>query len=633
MMMQQNTISVFLSYALEDEPLWKELEAHLSLLQHQGLLSIWHNRQIQPGANWADVIDEQLEKASIILLLISAHFLASDYCYGFEMHQALQRHKIRQTRVIPIIVRPCDWSSAPFRHFQVLPTNARPITKWLDRDEAWTNVATGIRHTIENPLQSIDFPRTILPTTWNIPSIWNIPYRRNLFFVGREDQLRQLRTRLQENQMMALTQPLAINGLGGIGKTQLAIEYAYLYREDYQIVLWTRAETHEDLVPGYITIARLLNIFEQDAPDRNMTVQAVVQWLATHTGWLLILDNADDLSLISSFVPTSFEGHILLTTRAQAMGRLAGYIEVGSMLQDDGALFLLRRASLLTPNTSLEHAKDTDIAMAKTICEELGGLPLAIDQAGAYIEETQCGLSGYQQLYRTRRSLLLKHRGGLVADHPESVATTWSLAFEKVEQANPTATEILQLCAFLDPDAIPEEIFVKGLSESSILPKPVVADEFELNTVIRELLKFSLIRRDPVQKLLTIHRLVQAVLRDRMDKSTQRQWAERAMQTVYANKAVWIQKQHGLAQIQACAALIKEYEFASLETELSLALLSLEMYTYAHSNRERNSLILNLVILKGYSHAEAAIAAGCSAPVVGYIVREAQRFARSAMGK
>ena len=100
--------------------------------------------------------------------------------------------------------------------------------------------------------------------------------------------------------------------------------------------------------------------------------------------------------------------------------------------------------------------------MALQISEELGGLPLALDQAGAYIEETSCSLSDYLSLYRTRRAEVLKERGGLTGDHPDSVATTWSLSFQRVEEKNAAAADLLRLCAFLAPDAIPEEIITAG---------------------------------------------------------------------------------------------------------------------------------------------------------------------------
>jgi hypothetical protein len=205
------------------------------------------------------------------------------------------------------------------------------------------------------------------------------------------------------------------------GKTQLAVEYAYRHRQDYQAVFWTRADTADALIEGYGAIARLLQLPEQEEQDQSRVVKAVQEWLRTQTGWLLILDN---VTLARTYLPTSFNGHILLTTRAQSMGRLAARIEVHTLDQDAGALLLLRRAGRVAVGASLEIALPSDLALARAITEEVGGLPLALDQAGAYIEETGCSLHEYQQRYQTRAADLLRHRGGVVEDHPESVATT-----------------------------------------------------------------------------------------------------------------------------------------------------------------------------------------------------------------
>jgi TIR domain len=144
-----NPVEVFYSYAHEDASLRDTLEKHLSLLSRQGLIKEWHDRRIVPGTNWAQAIDEHMERASVILLLISADFLASDYCFGIEMKRALQRHQANEARVIPILLRPVDWNSAPFAHLQALPTGAKPITTWRNWDEAFADVAASIRKVIE----------------------------------------------------------------------------------------------------------------------------------------------------------------------------------------------------------------------------------------------------------------------------------------------------------------------------------------------------------------------------------------------------------------------------------------------------------------------------------------------------
>src|SRR2546428_12307379 len=142
-------LTLFYSYAHEDELLRNQLEKHLSLLRRQGLISEWYDRQILAGDEWAHDIDEHLETASIILLLISADFLASNYCYDIEMQRALERHQANQAYVIPVLVRPVDWQNAPFAHLQALPTNAKAIATWKNRDAAFADVAAGLRRAIE----------------------------------------------------------------------------------------------------------------------------------------------------------------------------------------------------------------------------------------------------------------------------------------------------------------------------------------------------------------------------------------------------------------------------------------------------------------------------------------------------
>src|SRR5450755_735015 len=570
MMSKPESVSMFISYAHKDEPLRKQLETHLSLLQRQGLISTWQDRRIMAGTDWAEAIDEHLNSASIILLLVSANFLASNYYYGVEMQRALDRDKAGQARVIPIIVRPCDRKGAPFAHLQALPTDAKAITTWNNRDEAWTEVATGIRQVIEElPPLSVKTPSAALPP------VWNVPYPQNVLFTGREQLLMQLTTTLHAGQPTALSQPQAISGLGGIGKTQLALEYAYRSRGDYQAVLWTQADTRENLTSSYLTIATLLNLPEKGEQESTRVIVAVKNWLQRSTDWLLILDNADELALARDFLPPSFGGHVLLTTRAQAMGRFARCLEVDILSTELAALFLLRRAGLLPVEATLEQAPEHNRSVARAICEEVGGLPLALDQAGAYIEETGCSLTEYQRLYqRHRADLLVERRGQLVDDHPLPVATTWSLSFAQVEQKSPAAADLLRLCAFLAPDAIPEEIITEGAEHLGPNLAPVGADTYLLHQAVEALRAYSLLSRDPQTHTLSVHRLVQAVLKDQMNEKTQQQWAERAVSTIDAARpavehGTWPQWERLLAHALACCELIEHQRIHAAEaTEL-----------------------------------------------------------------
>src|SRR5207248_2086198 len=156
---------------------------------------------------------------------------------------------------------------------------------------------------------------------------------------------------------------------------------------------------------------------EKQERDQSRVVAAVKRWLTQNAGWLLILDNADDLLPARDFIPSASRGHILLTTRTHTMGGFARKVEIKKMTLEEGTIFLLRRAGRLAPDASLEGAMPADRTKAQEIVRLMDGLPLALDQAGAYIEETQCGLAGYLALYQTQRAQLLKERGGLLIDH------------------------------------------------------------------------------------------------------------------------------------------------------------------------------------------------------------------------
>ena len=146
--MAQQALNVFISYACEDGPYCEELEQHLALLKRDEEIQTWHNRAIAAGVEWRGQIDQRLEAADLIILLVSAAFIASDYVWDEEAKRALERHDRGEARVVPILIRPCDWATAPFARLQALPKDLRPVTSWRNSDEAWVNVAQGLRTSI-----------------------------------------------------------------------------------------------------------------------------------------------------------------------------------------------------------------------------------------------------------------------------------------------------------------------------------------------------------------------------------------------------------------------------------------------------------------------------------------------------
>ena len=413
-------------------------------------------------------------------------------------------------------------------------------------------------------------------TTQTHPSetIRNVP-PRNPFFTGREQLLEDLHHHLGQATTTALTQPPAITGLGGIGKTQVAIEYAHRYHDEYRYVLWVNAASLETLIEGFVSIARLVGLPGKDEPDQRIIVEATKHWLATHERWLLILDNADDLEMASKYLPTTGKGHLLLTTRAGATGSFAQNFPVEKMSEGEGIFFLLRRAKILTTaDASLTQVSQTDQSLARAIVQELDGFPLALDQAGAYLEETPSTLDSYLKSYRRRHLELLGERGLDRYQHVP-VAATWSLNFEEVERLDPSATELLHFLAFLAPDTIPEDLIVAGASELGPQLEALATDETRLDRPLRTLSRFSLVQRNLDQHLLVIHRLVQAILKARMNDETQRLWAERTVRAVNrvfpevdVNKVdvtTWHRCEQYLPHAQNCKNLIDHHKFVFLE--------------------------------------------------------------------
>ncbi len=234
-------------------------------MKQQGLIEDWNDCDISPGSDWERVIDVQLHSSHIILLLVSADFLRSEYSGGGEMKKAMKRHHAGEAYIIPIILRPVDWEGLLFGKLQPLPLGAKAVTLWQNRDDAFLNIARGIKKVVnelttkflvESPTsvdtQGIDLHK--------LPLVWSVPYRRNPFFTAREDILSNLH-RLFEEQGSVEVHAQAISGLGGVGKSQVATEYCYRHALDYNALLWVKADLYENITADFVQIAKsVLNI-------------------------------------------------------------------------------------------------------------------------------------------------------------------------------------------------------------------------------------------------------------------------------------------------------------------------------------------------------------------------------------
>jgi tetratricopeptide (TPR) repeat protein len=317
---------------------------------------------------------------------------------------------------------------------------------------------------------------------------------RNSIFTGREQLLVNLEAALVSGASTALVQ--AITGLGGAGKTQVAIEYAHRHRNHYRVIWWVRAESPETLLEDLAALATPLGLsVPPDAPPADIAA-AVRRALEDNPGWLLVFDNAESLDVVRDHLPDY--GHVLITSRNRAWRAGAKVIQVDVWSPQEAVTFLLTRTG------------QSDADGAAALAETLGYLPLALEQAGAYMEERAASFVRYLHLYRDRGSAKLLAQHG-PRDYAGTVATTWRLSFDQVRKASPAAAELLELCAFLTPEAIPEGLFRP--EERSILPPGLRrADDEAFDNACGVLCRYSLVQRN--DGALTLHRLVQEVVRD-----------------------------------------------------------------------------------------------------------------------
>jgi transcriptional regulator with XRE-family HTH domain len=456
---------------------------------------------------------------------------------------------------------------------EAIGTTARSISRWEH------NQAIPQQYYQEKLCQVLQIPLDVLfgfndvahGNIFRSTPLWCVPYARNAYFTGRETVLLQLHERLHAEYEMTLTWPQVVSGLGGIGKTQTALEYAYRFRNDYQAVMWIRAETRETLVADYQALAHLLQLPETDSQDLSLIVKAVKRKLHSYDTWLFICDGAEDLEHVYTTLPDASQGHVVLTTRSQVTGTLGSQLDLQKMEPAESLLFLLRRAKYLSLETSPEEAPAVLRTQAGVVAEVVDGHPLALDQAGAYIDETKCSFSEYLERYATRQSILLNERGALSNYHSASVAETLSCSFRAVEQTSPVAADLLRLCSFLYPDAIPEELIIQGMAEPDLALQTMVTDPLVLDAAIKALRYFSLLYREPEHKTFTIHRLTQAIIKNEMDTTTRHRWAEHTIRVLnhifpnYNDATAWPRCQRYLPHILNCAKFIEEEGIASLE--------------------------------------------------------------------
>lgn len=321
---------------------------------------------------------------------------------------------------------------------------------------------------------------------------------------------------------------IAIHGLGGVGKTQFALEYLYRYRSYYDYCFWINGAERTTIISELGLVAENLNF----TPSRkNLTpienARELLRWLPQVPRWLLVIDNLDDMKVLQDLVPSgTTTGHVLITTRSANLRGLPAYtFEVPVLSAEEATQMLVRRAM---PDISQADITQDITLEAKQIAQDLGCLPLAIEQASGYIRESFHGILGFRSIYQSNQKRILDRTVSL--DYPKSVSTTWLISLEDIRNRSPHALELLTLFAFLNPDDILVEFLQAGKETLDEGLRNLITDPGVFDESLALLSNFSLIQCFKQKKNVAIHRLVQIVVKNSLNPAELRQWRNKTLE-------------------------------------------------------------------------------------------------------
>jgi tetratricopeptide (TPR) repeat protein len=498
-------LDVFISYSGRDI-LWARWIAFV--LEEAGYRARIQDYDFVPGTSFVDHMHRGLRQSRLVVCLLSATYLESRWC-GEEWQAALNREKL-----VPIRISECSPDG-------LLANRVYIDVVGLTETEARTRIVEGLARRLGNdsrPTQKPDFPGKGVSAPrfpGQLPAVWNIGETRNRYFTGREEMLARLHASLGAGKPAAL--PQVVQGLGGVGKTQLALEYAYRFANEYDGVWWLHAETPVTLASDYAALAPHLGV--PLVADQGQMVHEVRAALGQRQRFLLVFDNATEPKSIAPYLPLGPGHHVIVTTRAHAWPG-ANRQAVQALALDQAVTFLLNRT------------KQADRAAAENLAKRLGCLPLALEQAAAYVESCDKPLADYAKLLDEHGLKAIE--GVQPFQYQSTVGTTWELSFRVVEAKSPAAADLMRLAAFLAPEPIHVRDLAGVKDKLPLGLKALLADELAVDQAMIVLLGFSLVRSE--DHSIVIHRLVSEVMRSRMNEEESKRWlgtALRVVQTVF----------------------------------------------------------------------------------------------------
>ncbi|CCH33419.1 FxSxx-COOH system tetratricopeptide repeat protein [Actinosynnema sp. NPDC047251] len=339
------------------------------------------------------------------------------------------------------------------------------------------------------------------------PQIWGQIPLRNPIFVGREQLLEDLRTRLSESGTTAVL-PEALHGLGGVGKSQTVVEYLYRHSAEYDVVWWIPAEHPAQIRNSFVELAKKLGVAGSGTAEAAVpAVREALRKGVPHQRWVLVFDNADRPQDVRQFFPAG-AGHIIVTSRNSAWEGFARPVEVDLFTRHESIELLRRRGGGI---------EDTE---ADALAEALGDLPLAVEQAAAWRAQTGMQVAEYLDLLEQNRTELLEADPQATDQLP--VAAAWNVPLNKLATEQPAALQLLQVCAFFGPEPISQKLF-RGARDVPV-PEALAqafGDPIKISRAVKEITRYSLAKIDHRNNALQLHRLVQTVLKNKLSPSEQ----------------------------------------------------------------------------------------------------------------
>jgi tetratricopeptide (TPR) repeat protein len=499
----------FISYTGADIA-WAEWAAQT--LEDTGYTTVLQAWDFRPGDNFIQRMDQALDEADRVLAVLSKAYFASEYTRD-EWTAALVRARGQRDRLLPVRIEAVDLPP-------LLANRVYVDLVDLDEPAATDQLLAGVRPERAKPTGRRQFPGGQaraggMSFPGRRPQVFEAP-PRNRHFTGRGELLQAIRRQLATTRMGAVMQAGAVHGLGGVGKTQLAVEYAHRYAADYDLVWWVPAEQPAIISGRLAQLGRRLGLAE--LPSLEEQVGVVFDALGQRDRWLLVYDNAQQPTDLEGLWPPAGGGHVLVTSRNPAWGGIATAVAVDVLPRDQAVAFLTQRTG------------SGDQTTHEALAELVGDLPLALEQAAAYMEETTTIPAEYLEMLRDRTEELFAL--GRPTGSEQTIATTWAVALDRLRAETPAAEDLVCMCAFLAPDDLPRSLLAE---HPEVLPERLasaVGDPLRFAQVLGALRRYSLVTVTP--EAVSVHRLVQAVIRNGLDTEPAQTWAAAAVALVEA---------------------------------------------------------------------------------------------------